>query len=80
MWTDCGDGFALLAFGKAAMHFSLGFFAGSLVYWLTSTILSPHQRAPVKVPGGFIHIVPLLLALSSSVLLHIWEDYTFGTF
>ena len=60
------------------LHFLLGLFVGSLVYWLTSTIL---LHSSLNTVGVFsIHIYSLLVSLCCVVLSHILEDYLFGKF
>lgn len=65
-------------------HFALSAFAGALVYWLTSTILS-HGRSTthwgrISLPDSGIRHYSLLLSLSFSVLVHILEDYIVKVF
>jgi hypothetical protein len=67
------------ALWMSPLHFVLGFFVGWLVYWSTLTILS-HLSFTKGISGSFIHTLALLLALSVSVLAHLWEDYTLNIF
>ena len=66
-------------------HFISSGLVGLLVYWLTSTILLPYLFGltgnPPSAMGAFsIHQFSLLLAVSSAVAVHIWEDYTLDIF
>jgi len=65
-------------------HFALSATVGLLVYWLTSTMLSHGRSTTLRVlasrPDFSIHHFSLLLALSSSVFVHILEDYTLKWF
>ncbi len=55
------------------LHFLLGFSVGSLVYWLTSTML---LRTSLDTVGVFsIHTFSVLVSLCCVVLSHILEDY-----
>lgn len=65
-------------------HFALSAFVGWLVYWLTLTTLSRGSSTTLREltsrPGFSIHHFSLLLALSSSVLVHVLQDYTLNWF
>jgi len=65
-------------------HFALSAGVGWLAYWLTSITLlhgpSTILRGLASRSGFSIHRFSLLLALSSSVLVHILQDYTLHWF
>lgn len=61
-----------------SLHFLLGFCVGSLVYWLTLTILSHTSLSTVGVFST--HTFSLLVSLCFVVLSHILEDYYVGKF
>lgn len=69
-----------------AAHFALSATVGLLVYWLILTILLRGQfgiylMAKQSTQRGFsIHQFSLLVALCSSVVVHILEDYTLNIF
>ena len=67
-----------------AAHFALSAFAGYLVYYVTSTILSRGSsttfRELTSREDFSTHRFSLLLALSSSVFVHILQDYTLNMF
>lgn len=67
-----------------AAHFALGFSVGSLLYWLTLTILrrgfSTTSMGGTCMDDSAIYRYSLLLAVLFSVLLHILEDYTLNVF
>lgn len=55
-------------------HFLLGFFVGLCVFSLTSTILL-RMRSVLNIRDSSILIISLLVSVSSSVVVHILEDY-----
>jgi len=59
---------------RLELHFLLGLAVGLLVFSLTSTILSLGCWG-LKKGDSSIPIISLLLALSLSVVVHMWEDY-----
>ena len=65
-------------------HFALSATVGWLVYWLTSITLSRGSPTmpgePTSRPDFYTHRLSLLLALSSSVFVHILQDYTLHWF
>lgn len=60
------------------LHFLLGFFVGSLAYWLTWTILSQLNISTVGVFS--IHTYCVLVSLCWAVLSHILEDFWLNKF
>jgi hypothetical protein len=75
-WTSLKFSYIIAAI---TLHFLLGFVVAVLVYWLTSTILSRYSSI-LNMEDFFIKRFSLLLALSLSVVVHIWEDFVLRLF
>jgi len=67
------------AVGFMVCHFGLSALVGWLVFWLMSIILS-HTGLKAFAPRVCTLLLPLLAALSCSVLVHVVEDYTLHLF
>lgn len=70
---------------KPSLHFLSSGFVGLLVYWLTLTIFSHYAYGGIMtlyfgMGDSSIHLFSLVLALSSSVVFHIVEDYILDWF
>ncbi len=65
--------------GFEVCHFGLSAFVGWLAYRLTSTILFHTGLKDISPKLATYHL-PLLVALSCAVLVHVLEDYTLNLF
>jgi len=70
-WYERDIGYLLIC---VANHFALGLLVGFCVFWLTSTTLLRWQSV-LRIQDSHIRGISLFLALSLSVVVHLWEDY-----